>query len=428
VASLDTSDGASTPNTPADEALWHATRALRRHRGRTCYYTRIFDVEAGEERDPSSLFLQAERATSAQSGKDGEEAGGDSQEEGVFGLVPPETALSLSEGEDWLRASRMRSSDSESAVASTARQLLDERYPWVLRGETARQARQSGTYTVHDGLLPPGRYPDLDLFRNDGRPLSASRLETLAEAPYIYFLKYVLGVRPLDEPALDDEPWLNRLRKGTLLHDIYETFLRRLGRAPGADDASLLESVVEEVLEDEAEKVAPPSPVVKKAARRELLQNAMLFLRAEIERGDEYTPERFELGFGFPPHRREPQDWEGAASLSVGEHTLRLRGRVDRVDRQRETGALAAWDYKTGTASAYDDEDPLQDGKTLQWALYAYALESLLGDPVEESGYFFATVKEMGNRASPPILIATETMWNRFSSNSLPSPKAEVFR
>jgi RecB family exonuclease len=211
---------------------------------------------------------------------------------------------------------------------------------------------------------------------------------------------FVLGVRPLDEPALDDEPWLNRLRKGSLLHEIYERFMRGLGRAPAAEDSARLERVVEEVLEEESERIAPPSPVVRAAARRELLQNASIFLEAEIERAERHAPERFEFGFGFPSHRREQQDVERPAALSVGEKTLLLRGRIDRVDRNRETGALAAWDYKTGSASSYDEDKPLQDGKTLQWALYAYALESLLGERVEESGYFFANVKEMGSRIS----------------------------
>jgi RecB family exonuclease len=262
---------------------------------------------------------------------------------------------------------------------------------------------------VHDGLLSPGVYSDLDFFGTDAPPLSASRLQTLAEAPYVYFLKYVLGARPLEEPALNDEPWLNRLRKGTLLHEIYERFMRRLdedGEVPTPDDDSRIDDIVDEVLEEETEAFAPPSPVIEESARRELRQNAAVFLQSEIERSGEYTAERFELGFGFPPHRREDQDIEQAARLSVADRVLPLRGRVDRIDRNPATGGLAAWDYKTGSASSYDEEDPLQDGKTLQWALYAYALESLpdeelqLDGPVEESGYFFANTKEVGARIS----------------------------
>jgi hypothetical protein len=301
VASLDDPGDGTRRNSPADEVLWRAARALRRHQGRTCLYTRIYDIEAGEERDPSSLFLQAERAAFSSDERRSAE------KDAVVGLVPNTDAMALSDAEGWLQAykqTRIETGSGTGAVEDgstpeddsrndTARGLLRERHPWVLAGEAARQARQSAEYTGHDGLLPAGPYPELDLFENGGRPLSASRLETLAEAPYVYFLKYVLDVRPLDEPALDDEPWLNRLRKGTLLHDIYETFMRELGRAPSSDDAPFMRKVVDRVLEEETEAFAPPSPVVEAGARRELMQNAMLFLRSEIHRAGDYAPEKF---------------------------------------------------------------------------------------------------------------------------------------
>jgi len=385
-----TASDAPSPTTPADEALWRADRALRRHRGPTAYYTRVFDVEAGEKRDPSALFLQRERAT-------GDDADARSR---TVGLVPPDDAVSLSDGEHWLAAYRARTADEDRAGAeASARTRLHEVYPWIADGETARRARRSDRYTVYDGLLPNGSYPNLALFDTEDRPLSASRLETLAEAPYVYFLKYVLDVRPLDEPAIDDEPWMNHRRRGTLLHRIYERFMRDLeGRAPAPDDADRMRAVVDAVLAEEIEQEAPPSAMVEAAARRELRRHARLFLRAEIERGPDYRPEHFELGFGFPPHRRQDDDYPEGARLSVGDRTLLLRGRIDRVDRNRTTDGLVAWDYKTGSTAAYDASDPLQDGKTLQWALYAYALEALTGEAVEASGYFFANENEVGTR------------------------------
>ncbi len=401
LASLDT-DGAldSGGGTPADEALWRATRALRRHRGRTCFYTRIFDVEAGEERDPSSLFLQKERAHSSEAeGPSGSTDGDDGAP--VVGLVPGMDAIPLSDGDQWLQAYRAGLDEGiDSDSASTARERVGKTYPWVWAGEAARQARQSDRYTAHDGLLSVDGDADLGLFGPDARPVSASRLETLAEAPYVYFLSYVLGVRPLDEPALDEEPWLNHRRKGALLHTIYERFMRQCDGTVTHEEASLLETIVDNVLKEETNAFSPPSEVVEQAARRELNEHASLFLRAEIDRPDAYVPDQFELGFGLPPHRHRSGDVEEAARLSVGEQDLRLRGRIDRVDRHRETGALTAWDYKTGGASSYDESEPLQDGNTLQWALYAYALESLLDTPVEASGYFFANVQEVGNRIS----------------------------
>jgi RecB family exonuclease len=385
------------PTTPADDALWRAACALERHRGPTAYYTRIFDVEAGEERDPSSLFLQKESETLAQ------QPGPKEELSRTVGLVPAADDIALADRDRWLTAYRRGRQQPEGIpeTAMSARDLLQTEHSWIVDGEAARQARQSDRYTVHDGLLPAGEYPELDFFGEDGRPVSASRLETLAEAPYVYFLKYVLGVRALDEPAIDDDPWFNPLRKGTLLHAIYEQFMKDLkGEPPTAEDLGDLMDIVEEKLEKEVEESAAPSEVVKQSARRELRRNAKLFLRAEMEHGADYAPDGFEWGFGFPPHRRKDQDEEAPARLTVNNRTIRLRGRIDRVDRNRESSDLVAWDYKTGGTSSYDENDPLQDGKTLQWALYAYALEALRGETVEASGYFFATAAEVGRRMS----------------------------
>ena len=376
--------------TAADELLWRAEQALARHRGPIAYYTRTFDVNAGEECDPSAFFLAKERYT------------GETATRRTATLIPTPSDVALADRDAWLMAyvagrNPTTSPGTTALVAEqTARERLADVYPRILDGEAARAAQASAAYTEHDGMLPAGTYADLDLFANEAGPVSASRLQTLAEAPYIYFLQYVLGVRPLDEPALDDEPWLNSLRKGTLLHAIYERFVRDLnGRVPTASDEPALLAVVDDVLGEEAERFEPPSEMVRSAARRELAQNARVFFRAEMERDPNVIPQHFELGFGTSHESSAPYE---AARLSVDGDTMHLQGKIDRVDRDERTGALTIWDYKTGKAGSYDESNPLQDGKTLQWALYAFALEALTGETVEHAGYFFANTQEVGAR------------------------------
>lgn len=379
----ETTDGmVPSAMTPADEALWRATQALARHDGRTTLYSRTFDLESGEERYPSPLFLRLENTV-----------GGDSDPADVAGLRPSAEGLCLQDTDAWLRVTRSQVQESE---ATTARERLQETYPWVLDGDAARTARTGDTYGEHDGLLSVGDEPSLGLFGN--RPMSASRLETLAETPYIYFLRYVLGVEPLEEPALDDEPWLTPLRRGSILHRTFERFMRELDRAPTLDDADRLRAILEDEFDAEAQLVAPRSQVEREAAKRRLRQDIRVFLQAEVAHTKHFTPLAFEHGFGMGPRRRQAGD-DAAARLSVGAETLLLRGRIDRVDRGPE-GALALWDYKTGRAGRYEEDDPLQDGTHLQWALYAYALEQLWDEPVERSGYFFPTAEELGTRIS----------------------------
>ena len=209
----------------------------------------------------------------------------------------------------------------------------------------------------------------------------------------------MLGARPLDEPALDDEPWLSRQRRGTLLHCTFAAFMERLdGAAPSPEHEELLERTLREQLDREMRRHAPPNEATGRAARRRLRRDARLFLQAEVEHAEGHEPLHHEIGFGFGPYRRQSGDLEAAAAVDVGEDKeIRLRGRIDRVDR-RADGTLAIWDYKTGSMSGYDAEDPLGEGATLQWAVYAYALEALTGETVARSGYFFTSADAMGER------------------------------
>lgn len=406
----------------ADEALWRVTRALDRRHGPASFYTRIFDVESGEERFPSSLFLQLE-ADAAGAAYDVEQRTAGFLPDAPPAGVPDADAsagdatsapLVLSDADAWLASYRARSADpvsadpasADTASGHTARERIAEVYPWIRHGEDARQARASERYTEHDGLLAPGTYPDLDFFAGEhAQKMSAGRLETLAETPYVYFLRYVLGVDPREEPALDDEPWMNRLKHGDILHRTFERFMTELdGAAPSPLDQEALRKILQDEVDTYASRYAPPSQVVREGAMRRLWKDALVFLRAEAERAGTYQALAHEVGFGFGPHRRKEGDY-GDVTLAVDtggdEQALRLRGRIDRVDRLTEgrgAGELAIWDYKTGSSRSYDDDEPLQDGATLQWALYAYALEALQDEPVAQSGYFFTSIGEMGAR------------------------------
>jgi len=369
-----------------DEAQWRHEQALARQAGALTLYSRVYDIDSGEERFPSPLFLQLEETASVPSGR-------------LEGFLPAADRPRLSDIEEWLTAYRHRGD--VLPTDETARDELEAQHPWICRGEAARAARRSDEYTVHDGLLADGDYPGLDFLRGpaDGPPMSAGRLETFAETPYLYFLQHVLGVEALDEPALDEEPWLNALRRGSILHATFETFMKKLkegGERPAPEHESLLQTVLKGELEAEAENVAPPSDVVEEAAFRQLWADALVFLRSEIERGRTHTPLHHEVGFGHGPYRRAEDDL-GDVALMVDGHRVSLRGRIDRVDRGPE-GKLVVWDYKTGSASSFEEGNPLDNGAQLQWALYAYALENLEREGVRASGYYFPTTKEMGTR------------------------------
>jgi RecB family exonuclease len=376
----------------ANSGLWASRRAIRRHSGSATLYTRIYDVRDGEPRYPSTLFLEW----------GGERAHAIADEDGNYDPISirsvdapragidSEPALTLDESEDWVAAfARGNGADDDG--------LFRARHPGSAHGLEAMRARGSDQYTPYDGLLSEGPYPELDIL--GPHVFSASRLETVATTPYLYFLQHVLGIRPLDEPALEDEAWLDARRRGTILHDTFERFLRDHDDLVHTEAAEKrLEHILRERLEEATKTLAPPSAFVEASTLRRLRADAGVFLQAERARDGDAVPCRFEFGFGMPSYRQREGDANQHAEISLENgKALFLRGKVDRIDRHPD-GTLSIWDYKTGSAKGYDETDPLKHGENMQWALYSYAVEELLGATVREAGYFFTSTQEMGRR------------------------------
>ncbi|KPK80571.1 MAG: hypothetical protein AMJ81_11840, partial [Phycisphaerae bacterium SM23_33] len=93
----------------------------------------------------------------------------------------------------------------------------------------------------------------------------------------------------------------------------------------------------------------------------------------------------FELGFGaagLPDDRMDPASRPEPVTIQAGSLKLRLRGKIDRVDGAE--GPLLAVDYKTGRVPGGRE---IVQGRDLQLALYAKALEAMFGRPVAGGAY-----------------------------------------
>ena len=396
----------------AEASAWRAQTAIMRHNGRQQFTTSVFDPVDGEERFPSTLYLtQADKTSNGQSAEDSAKTPRESlapptSEKEHVSLGDRSPPILLSDAEAWLAAPDLLETSDDKNV----RTLLFQHLPWIRHGEIARQMRASDEYTEYDGLLPEGRYPDLDIFLEDTPTVSASRLQTFAMSPYAYFIKYVLGVRPLDEPALNDEPWLTALRKGSILHNAFERMMKDHVDLIGTDQAH---DKLAQILKQEVDRQAQTlylSPAERQNVMDGLRTPAKVFLQSEQVRADRFTPKHFEWGFGHDAHRRKEDDVDAAdLEFQNGHDPLPVRGQIDRIDLDKSTHddpsgpALWIWDYKSGSTSSFDVSDPLQKGKKLQWILYAQVARQKLEQPVLRSGYFFPDVKEMGRRLDYPV-------------------------
>ena len=363
---------------PSAESLsWQLAQVRRRHaQGTLQLYCRTCDVRKGEPCFASPTYLAW-----------GDESAQKALENPVGPNARPQSRPTLYAADDWLAAYH-------AAGGALTAELLDEHYPLAASGRRAMVARAGEEWTPYDGLLFTDT-PELAVLNSD-TIFSSSRLELLIKAPYLYFVKYVLGVRELEEPALEDEPWIDRGRRGTLLHDTFERFWDACKNngdpaeafSPGGRQR--LMKLLDERIAEEVEILAPPSEFVRINEREKLRADAGVFFEADPARSGEASPWKLELGFGLDG--AEPV----VLALADG-RTLRLRGKIDRIDRAPD-GTLHIWDYKTGSSSGFKEADGLQGGVVMQWLLYALAAEDRLGTGVSRAGYFFTSTAQQGRR------------------------------
>jgi len=232
-----------------------------------------------------------------------------------------------------------------------------------------------------------GRYPARTVF-------SAGRLNTYGQCPWQYFATYVLRLAPLAEPQRRLEPQT----RGLLCHRVLQRLMGRLARRSGlplrlpdvgeAELAAALDKVVDQIAEEEGRWAAYPAlwQIQVRQIRRDVWEYLLTVRQTDAMKAESL---HFELAFG--PGMAEDADAPDAAGAepvtvptSAGE--VRLRGRIDRVDRIRFEGVegLLIVDYKTGRLPRLPD---VLAGRDLQLPLYAAAAEQLLDGPCLGGAY-----------------------------------------
>lgn len=320
----------------------------------------------------------------------------------------PSGKRALDEVEWWLARLTTAGPPGEGAPA------VLEAYPWLADGARAEAERESPRFTEFDGWVRADA-SELDP-RVNGEPISCSRIEALARCPYMYFLRHVLRVEPPEELERDPTRWLDPMKTGSLLHEVFRRFFEKITEAnekPSLGRHSpLLGSIVDSEISIWRELIPPASDAAFTARREEIRFAARTFLRLEEEHCRKIAPRFFEVPFGLS----RAESAGGIASpepieISLGGgRSFRLRGCVDRIDESPD-GTFMVWDYKTGSSFGVREELGLRGGRQVQFALYAMAVEALLaraGRPgrVTRSGYFFPGKKGQGQRFALPLDVA----------------------
>ncbi len=177
-----------------------------------------------------------------------------------------------------------------------------------------------------------------------------TQIETYAQCPYAFFLRYVLRVEPFRVPM--EEALATSI--GDLYHDVLQCYEEARGRGEGGglkENLGLLERIVREVFRKYEEEGRVGHQALFRAEKERHLSILRDFVRWETEREE------------APPFLVEEE-------LKGEYRGLSLKGRVDRV--QKEDGGVAIWDYKVG--QGYDYQEKERKGLLFQPYVYAHLL------------------------------------------------------
>ena len=332
-------------------------------------YPRV-DARSGRERLPS-LFFAAAAATLAGRPVAGAELDQMVTEDDPLQL-PLENAVDAGERDRF----RMRRDDgAATAIAAGS--------PFFQKSLLASKARWSGRLTRYDGLVLE---EDSELGQkldplHARHPVSASRLAVYARCGFQYLLQNVLRLQPAPEP--EERRRIDPLERGDLFHRVAEAFLRERrdqAELPVTDAEprrERLREMAEEALQGLVAGSPPRFTLLWEREKRRFHETMQSWLTSEAAAATKATPAHFELSFGLgmAPDAAEPHDPE-PLEIDLGDgRSLRVSGRIDRIDRRLE-GGLVLRDYKTGRAPK-DDGGLFRGGRQLQIPFYVLAAEKL---------------------------------------------------
>jgi len=359
------------------ERLYDFTSMLAGLRGRVTLSYAAYDI--GDERQmfPSSVYLQMYRLREGDGSIDYQKL--------LSGPGRPVKTKreKIIDGPGWW----MEKLISESGLKD-ARKSIFNIYPLLRRGSTAMGQRLGSELTIYDGYIEPEGV-ELDPRGNNDLVLSCSAIETYVANPYTFFLGYILKARRPQEIVRDRLKWLDPAQRGSLLHEVFQLFSRKMAGSGEDTDRARQREIINKILDSVLEKYIEEVPVPGMA----VYSNEVEILRRDLEvfldiNSKLCKPHLLEFEFGY--HGKDP------VKICIGPGSyIHVKGKIDRVDIGSD-GNYHVWDYKTGSAYAYNKGDYMAGGSQIQHILYGKVIEETMGKVVK-SGYILPTEKGLSS-------------------------------
>jgi hypothetical protein len=219
-----------------------------------------------------------------------------------------------------------------------------------------------------DGAFGPSWADALGVEVREGalRAWSASALDSWSQCAHQYFQRYVLRLRPPDERPIEAQ--------ARTLGDLAHLALRRLlDEGRGLRELERVQEAVDAVAGQVQDHARGPSAVWA-LTRRQVATTIHRYLRhvAEEESRAGREPVALEASFGLDGSTVP------GVPIDTRHGTVTLRGKIDRLDRHPDSGALHVIDYKYGRKTKEHEEavDPERCGVE-RFQLFAYFLGAL---------------------------------------------------
>lgn len=195
--------------------------------------------------------------------------------------------------------------------------------------------------------------------------LSVTAFKDYLTCPYRFYLRHVLRLQPVDDDAAELDP----MSFGSLAHEVLELFGRDEVVRDSTDPTTIRDFLDAQVLQLAHGRYRDAQPAV-----RVQLENLRRRLARFAERQAEWAAQ------GWRIWTVEQKVASPGAAFDVDGTPFFLRGRIDRVDVHRKTGAIAVLDYKTGERGESPERDhysPIRGWFNLQLPLYRRLLDGL---------------------------------------------------
>lgn len=211
------------------------------------------------------------------------------------------------------------------------------------------QQNESHTWSQFNAYLDP-RYISKDVY-------SATELSTYAVCPRRYYFRHILGLSA--EDYLEEQHQMMPKDKGTIVHEILFRFylsLKTKGLLPVQKSereqiGKILETVTNEVFDQRQISSSYGIPNLWDMERDRITQDLKEYVEKEIVDDSYWIPTSFEYRFGmkkFQDSEDDPDSFENPIELKLFRKSLKLKGKVDRIDFSADKKRLRVTDYKTG--------------------------------------------------------------------------------